>query len=136
MRFWQIFSIGSLPLKKVRHSVKPEPVNAHAAPIVQNLENLFLNYWIVIVEVRLMVKEPMPIILLRNGIPHPVGGFKILKDNPDVFVLIRIICPYIKVTMWRTLWGLSGSLKPRMLVRSVVDDQLCYYFQIALMRFF
>src|SRR5688572_16372959 len=136
MRFRQIFSVGSLPFKKVRHGVEPEPINTHAAPIVQNLEYFFLNYWIVIVQVRLMVKESMPIILLRYRVPHPIGGFKILKNNPDVFILSRVVRPYVKITVRRTFWRLPGTLKPGMLVRSMVDDELCYYFQITLVGFF
>ena len=35
-----------------------------------------------------MMKETMPVILFRNGIPAPVGGFEILKDDAYVLILI------------------------------------------------
>ena len=62
----QIFSIGSLPFKKIGYGIQPEAINAHAAPIVQNFEDFFLNHWIVVIEIGLMMKEAVPIILLRQ----------------------------------------------------------------------
>src|SRR5690606_6172347 len=91
----KIFSICSFALKKVWDRVKPETVNSHSAPEVENIKNFLLNKWIAKVELGLMVKEMLPVILTRHWIPCPVWTFKILKNYSDIPVFGRIICPYI-----------------------------------------
>src|SRR5699024_1991760 len=84
MRFRKIFTIRSVPLKKIRHRTKPEPVDSHLTPVIHHLKYFFLNCRIIVVQIWLMEEKAMPVILLCDWIPGPVGSFKILEDNSGV----------------------------------------------------
>src|SRR5690606_10842913 len=82
-----------------------------------------------------MMKETVPVILLCDRIPGPVGSFKILKDNPHVLVLAGIIGPDVKIPVGRTLRGSAGSLEPGMLIGGMVNYQLIDHYQVPFVRF-
>src|SRR5688572_1812563 len=86
--FWQVFAVGSLAFVEIWNGVQPESVDAHAGPEIDDSEYFLLDEWIVIIQVRLVMKEPMPVILAGFRIPRPVGCFKVLEDNANVLVLI------------------------------------------------
>jgi hypothetical protein len=53
----QVLPIGAFTLKKVRYRIQPEPIHTHAAPKVDDPEDLLLYQGIVIVEIGLMMKR-------------------------------------------------------------------------------
>src|SRR5689334_5354476 len=69
MRLGQVFTVRSFPFKKVRYRVKPETVNAHITPIVEDFKDLFLYLWAVVIEIWLMMKKTVPVVLLRYRVP-------------------------------------------------------------------
>src|SRR4051794_36021269 len=93
VRLRQIFTVGAIPLEQVWHSIQPESVNPHLAPVVDHFEDFLLHSGIIIVEVGLMMKESVPEILLGYGVPCPVGRFEILEDDTGITVLVRVVCP-------------------------------------------
>src|ERR1700753_608938 len=113
----QILAIGAFAFVEVRDGIQPKPVHAHFTPVIDDLKNLILYQWIVVVEIGLMIKEAMPVILFCYGIPGPVGLFKILEDDADILVLIWVVRPDIIISLFRTLGRHSRALKPGMLVR-------------------
>src|SRR5687768_9730535 len=135
MRLGKILAVRSFALKKVRYRVKPEAVDAELAPKVKDPEDFLPDERIIIVQVWLMVEESVPVILLRLGIPCPVRVLEILENDPDVFILIRVIAPNVKIPLRRTLGCFSRALKPWMLIGGVVDDKFCNDLEIPCMGF-
>src|SRR5437868_10298676 len=80
-----------------------------------------------------MREEPMPVILLRNFVPGPVGFFGVCKDDPNPFKVLVGIAPDVHVALGRAFRGKAGSLKPWVLVAGVVDDELDHDLHTALM---
>src|SRR5439155_7143636 len=65
----------------------------------------------------------MPIIGLRERIPGPIGHFCVNKNDPDALVTVIGLTPDVPIAL-RIVARASRFLKPRMLVRSVVENQL------------
>src|SRR5262249_48233223 len=85
----------------------------------------------------------MPVIRLRDGIPCPVRCFEIFKNDSRILVPLRGVTPDIKVFVGEVVagdagagrgYGTPGLLKPRILIGSVIDYQLCDDAQISLVR--
>src|SRR5262245_10756275 len=74
-----------------------------------------------------MCVKAMPEIRIGERVPSPVRGLKILKDDAGLGILLRSIAPHVKVTLWRAGGSSPGALKPRMLIRRVIDDQFGNY---------
>ena len=87
---------------------------------------------IVVVEVRLVVVEPMPEILLGDRVPGPVRRLGVDEDDPGFLVALIGIAPDVEVAMRRAGLGLARPLEPRVLVGGVVDHQLGDHAQAAL----
>src|SRR5512145_3190364 len=83
----QVLTIGTFTLEQIRYSIKPEPINAHLTPVIQNFKYFLLYEWVIIIEIRLVIEETMPVELLCYRVPRPVRGFKILEDNAHIFIL-------------------------------------------------
>src|SRR5687768_1977327 len=56
-------------------------------------------------------------------------------NDPDVFILIRVIAPNVKIPLRRTFGCFSRALKPWMLIGGVVDDKFCNDLEIPCMGF-
>src|SRR5205814_5871781 len=78
--------------------------------------------------------EPVPVIGLRYRIPAPVRHFGIEKDDARFLEFIASVAPHIIVALWGTARRVAGALKPGVLVRAVVDDQLDNNADAARMR--
>src|SRR5688572_836096 len=91
----EVLSVGALTFKEIGNRIEPETVNTHVAPVVDDPKYFFLNEWIIIIQVRLMMEKPVPIVLLSVFIPHPVRHFKVLENNPHILVFGRVVGPYI-----------------------------------------
>ena len=88
------------------------------------------------IQVGLMRVEAVPVISLRYRIPRPVRCFEILKDDPRFLVFFRCIAPNIDVALRRARRGATRFLKPRVVIGSVIDDELCDHFESAFVRGF
>src|SRR5260370_11460160 len=77
----------------------------------------------------------MPVIGLCHWIPAPIRGLEIFKDDACARVLVGSIAPYIEVPPARSGRSFSGSLKPIVLVGSVIDNQLGDHPQPAAVSF-
>src|SRR6266516_1512638 len=77
----------------------------------------------------------MPVIGFCHWVPAPVRGLEILKDDACARVPVGSIAPHVEVAPARSRRSFSGSLKPIMLVGSVIDNQLGDHAQSAAMSF-
>ena len=116
MGFREIFAICIFTFKQVWYSIKAKTIYAHRAPIIYYFENFLLYRRIVVVQIGLVIEKPVPVVLLGNGIPAPVGCFKILENDANVFVLFRIIGPNIIIPFNSSAWGSPCTLKPWVLI--------------------
>ena len=109
MRFREIFTIRSFPLEQIRHRIQTKAVNADITPEINYLENFLLHPWVIIIEIGLVMKKTMPVILLSHFIPTPVAGLEILENNPDIFILRRVIAPNVIVPFFRTFGAMMAE---------------------------
>src|SRR5579864_8159481 len=70
-----------------------------------------------------MAEESVPVVLLRNRVPRPVGKFGIEENDPCPFVLRVRVAPHIPVTLG-IIPRTARLLEPRVLVRSMVQYHL------------
>ena len=69
-----------------------------------------------------MREEPVPEVLARLRVPGPVRDLGVGKDDSDVTVLLGRVAPNVPVVL--VARRVAGLLKPRVLVRGVVQDEL------------
>ena len=124
MGFRQVLAVGSLSFIEIGHRVQPQPIYPLIQPKVHHLEQGFFDVGIIKIEIGLMGIKTVPIVGFGNGIPRPVRGLKILKDNPGFLIFFRGVAPDIKIPLGTAGWSLSRPLKPGMLVRGVVEHEL------------
>ena len=97
--FGQVFAVGAVSLKEVGHGIQAKAVHPKVDPEVDDLEDFFLHRRVVVVEVRLVSIKAVPIVGLGHGVPGPVGGLEVLKDDAYVLVLVWGIAPDIVVAV-------------------------------------
>ena len=120
----QVLAVRPLALDQVGDRVEPHPVDSHVEPEPHDLEDRAEHPGVVEVEVGLMVEEPVPVILLGDGIPRPVRRLTVGEDDPRAFILLRRVAPDVIVPLGRADRGIPRRLEPRVLVRCVIDHQL------------
>ena len=86
------------------------------------------------IQIGLMRVEAVPVISLRHRIPRPVGGLEILENDARFLVLLRRIAPDIQIAFRRARRGAARFLKPRVVIGSVIDDELYDHFESAFVR--
>ncbi len=124
VRFREILAVGALALVEVGHGVEPETVHSHPEPEVQRGEGRLVNRRILEIQVRLVGVEPVPVVGAGIRIPGPVGALEVLEDDPRVGVAVDRIAPDVEIPRPGARPGPPGPLKPRVLVRRVVQHQL------------
>jgi hypothetical protein len=134
MRLGQVLTVGSFPLEKVGDGVKPHAVDTHLEPGVENLEHLFTHQRVIVVEVRLVRIEAVPVVRPGHGIPRPVRGLEVLEDDAGVAVTVGPVAPDVEVTPGRAGRGAAAALEPGMLIRGMVQDQFDDDPQVMLVR--
>jgi hypothetical protein len=88
MGFLQVLAVCALARVQVRDRVQPEAVNAEVEPESQYLQHRVLNQGILIVQVRLMVEEPVKVVLPADRIERPVGLLGVDEDDPRLRVFV------------------------------------------------
>src|SRR5690554_4213300 len=66
----------------------------------------------------------MPEIGARDRVPCPVRFLGIAKNDAGIRIALIIVGPYVKVTSRRPRLGMAGALKPGVLVRGVIYNEL------------
>src|ERR1051325_580241 len=79
--------------------------------------------------------EAMPEVGFRHRIPCPVGSLEVFEDNARFFVLLLVVTPDVVVALFASGGSAPRALKPGMLIRGMIQDQLGNYPDTALVRF-
>ena len=77
VRFRQALARRSLALDQVGHGIHTESIDTEAKPELHDLPHFLADGGVVVVQVRLMAEEPVPVVLSR--IPGPVGPLGITR---------------------------------------------------------
>src|SRR5215472_8140438 len=78
--------------------------------------------------------EAVPVVGLGDRVPGPVRGFRVDKNYPGVGVGLVAVRPHVIAPRRGARLCRAGTLKPQMLVRGVVDDQVDDDAYVALVR--
>ncbi len=78
----QVLAVGAVAFEQVRHGVEAEPVQAEAQPVEHHVEHGLLDLGVVVVEVGLVVEEPVPVVLLALRRP---------RSSCDVSVSVKMM---------------------------------------------
>src|SRR5262252_7913622 len=97
MSLRQVFTVSSFSFHEVWDRVQAKPIDAHVEPEPHHRPHLFSHNRIVIVKVRLMTEEAMPVILFRDGIPRPVGKLRIQKNNASASISVVRVTPNVPI---------------------------------------
>ena len=124
VRLGEVLVVRALALAQIGDRVEPEPVDAHVEPAPHHLHHGPQHARIVVIEVRLVRKEPMPVIGARFRIPGPVGFLGVGEDDTSAEIFMVGIAPDVPVPRIAAEPGASRALEPGMLVRGVIDHQL------------
>ncbi len=71
VRFRQVFAVGSVALDQIGHGVETEAIDADVEPEFHHPPHGFEDCGVVIVQVRLMAEEAVPIVGLSRPDPRP-----------------------------------------------------------------
>ena len=123
VRLGQVLAVGALTREQVGHCVEPQPVEPELQPEADHVEHRLLDLGVVVVEVRLVVEEAMPVVGARDRVPRPVGGLGVDEDDPRIRVALVCVRPHVPVALGRVRAG-AGLLEPRMVAGGVVDDHV------------
>ncbi len=124
VRLGQVVAARPLPLEQMRHGVETEAVDSDVEPEPHDLQHRGSDVRIVEIEVRLMVKEPVPVECARHRIPGPVRRFDVAEDDTCTGIPLIGVAPYIELALGRAGGCAARRLEPRVPVRRVIDDEL------------
>src|SRR5262249_25699308 len=110
--------------------------DTHTQPEIHNIEHRFAHCGTIEVEIGLMTIKAMPIVSLGYRIPSPIRQFEILKNNTRLTVFVGIITPNIKLALAAARNRPSRSLKPWMLVGSMIEDEFRNHIETTVVSFF
>src|SRR5207253_11051807 len=79
--------------------------------------------------------ETMPVVGFRQRVPRPVRRLEIGEYDPRLFITLGGVAPHIKVAKAASRVGATRTLKPRMLVGSMIEHQLSDDAHPAFVRF-
>ena len=119
----QVLARRPLPLDQVRHSVQTETVDSEFEPEFHDIPHLFAHRWIVIIQIRLMTEEAMPVIGLGNWVPSPIRHLSVEEDDSGSAIAGVGIAPHIPVTFW-IVPRCPRFQEPGMLIGGVVGHHL------------
>ena len=131
VRFGDVLATGAVALDEVGDGVQAEAVHAHVHPEAHGVEDFFHHARVVEVQVGLVREEAMPVVLLRDLVPGPVGFFGVGEDDADAFVELVGVRPDVHLAFGRALWRAARGLEPRVLIGRVIDDELDHHLHVA-----
>src|SRR5690606_19687954 len=97
MGFRQVFIVGTFPFHQVGHGVQAQAVHAGVQPVAHHCQHFLQDLRIVVVEIRLMRIEAMPVIGLCGSIPRPVGLLGVAENDAGLAVALIIVGPNVVV---------------------------------------
>ena len=123
MRRGQVLAVRALLLEEVGHCVEPESVQSEVEPEAEGVDHRLPDLGVRVVEVGLMVVEPMPEVRTALGVVRPVRLLAVDEDDPRVLVAVHRVRPDVPVGL-RVVGAPARLLEPRVLARGVVHDEV------------
>ena len=122
----QVLAIGAVALVEIGHGIHAKAVHALVQPEADHVQHLLLDGGMVVVQIRLVVEEAVPIIRAPHRVPAPIGGLIVEKDDARLGVALVGRTPDVPVPVFGMLGmvRVAGSLEPGALVGGVVGDQI------------
>ena len=119
----EVLAARPLALEEVGDGVAPEPVEALVEPEAHGVQHGRLDRRVVVVQIRLVAEEPVPVVRLRVRVPRPVGLLRVHEDDARIPVALVGVAPDVVVPM-RRIRGGPRRLEPGVLVRRVIHDEV------------
>ena len=123
VRARQVLAVRPLLLVEVGHRVEAEAVEPDVEPEAQDLDHRVLHRRVLVVQVRLVAEEAVPVVLAADGVVRPVRDLGVDEDDPGVAVRLVRVRPDVEVAV-RAVRILARGLEPGMVGRGVVHDQV------------
>src|SRR5262249_46677510 len=120
VRLRKVFAVGPVALVQVGDGIQSHSVDTHSQPKIDNMLQASNDVRMLEIEVGLMMVEPVPVILVSDGIPRPVRRLEVFEDNAGILVLFRIVTPDVELSSHTSRFRAPGTLKPLMLVGCVI----------------
>jgi hypothetical protein len=124
VRLRQVLIVGAFTLDQVGDRVQAEAIDSHVEPEPHHAIDRLQHLRIVEVQIRLVRKETVPVVRLRDVVPGPVGFLGVGEDDAGSAVASGIVAPDVEIALARSLRRAPRGLKPGMLIRRMVDDEL------------
>jgi hypothetical protein len=118
---------------EVRHSVQAEAVETEVEPEAQHVEHVPLHFRVVVVQVRLVREETVPVVLPAHRVPRPVRRLGVEEDDARLAPTCVVVAPHVEVAVLAGRIG-AARLKPCVVGARVVHDQVGDHADAALMR--
>jgi hypothetical protein len=120
----EVLVVRSFALAEIGDGVQAEAVDPEIQPAPHRLHDGQEHARIVVIEVRLMREETVPVIGFRHRIPGPIGFFRIVEDDAGTGITLIRVAPDIPVAGGGAGLGSACTLEPGMLIGGVVDHEL------------
>ena len=120
-------------LEEERHGVDPESGKPQLQPESHDPGHLVAHRRVGHVEVGLVLVEPVQVVLAGLVVTGPEALLLVGEDDALFGVGWRLVAPDVPVPLGR-LAAAARLLEPRVLVRGVVDDQVCDHAHAAVVR--
>jgi hypothetical protein len=131
VRFRQVLVVRPFAYAQIGNRIEAHAVDAHVHPEAHDVDDRFDDARIVVIEVRLVREEAVPVVLFGDRIPRPVGGLRIGEDDARARELLVVVAPDVELASGRARRGAARFLEPRMLIRGVIDHELGDHLQPA-----
>jgi len=118
----QVLARGPSALYRYGTRVEPEPVEAEIEPEPDDTEHRIDDLGVVVVQVRLLMEETVPVVLLAPLVEGPVGGFDVAEDHADIGEAVVVVGPHVPVGLW-VVARRAGLDEPGVLVARVVHHE-------------
>src|SRR5215208_3198311 len=133
MGFGKVLIDRPFPLDQVRDCVETQRVDAEIEPEPHDIDDGLEHLRVVEIQVWLVQEETMPVVLAGNRIECPVRLFGIDENNSRSRVLLIRVAPYVVIPFGGAFRRPTCTLKPRMLIRRVIDDEFREHSNVLLM---
>ena len=77
----QVLVTGAVADAQIGDRIEAQPVHAHVEPKAHDPDDGLHDLRIVVVQVRLMGEEAVPVVLFGDRVPGPVGGLGVGEDD-------------------------------------------------------
>src|SRR5207253_6147863 len=81
VRLGEVLAVGALALEEVWDGVEAEAVHSEVEPETAHVLELFADLGVVVVEVRLMAEESVPVIPAGSLVPRPARRPGLFQDD-------------------------------------------------------